>query len=57
MVEPKKSNKGWKREDQYMFSKRKSGPAKAKNSKGDAQKVLVRGIEIPKGQTQGQIAC
>ena len=40
-----------------MFSKRRSGPAEAKKSKGDAQKVLVRGPKIPKVQDQGEIAC
>ena len=40
-----------------MFSKKRSGPAEAKKRKLDAQKVLVRGLDIPKGQAQGEIAC
>ena len=38
-------------------SQKINGPVEAKKSKGDAQKVLVRGPEIPKGQAQGEIAC
>ena len=38
-------------------SQKRSGPAESKKSKGDAQKVLVRGLEIPKGKPQGEIAC
>ena len=38
-------------------SQKRSGPTEAKKSKGDAQKVLVRGPNIPKGQAQGEIAC
>ena len=40
-----------------VCSQNRSGPAEAKKSKGDAQKVLVRGPEIPKGQERGEIAC
>ena len=40
-----------------MFSKKRSGPAEAKKNKLNAQKVLVRGLEIPKGKYQGEIAC
>ena len=39
-------------------SQNKSGPIESKHKrKGDAQKVLVRGPKIPKGQAQGEIAC
>ena len=36
---------------------KRSGPVEPMKSKGDAQKVLVRGPEILKGQAQGEIAC
>ena len=38
-------------------SQRRRGPVEAKKRKRDAQDVLVRGLEIPKGQVQGEIAC
>ena len=40
-----------------VCSQKWSGPAEAKKRKQYAQKVLVRGPEIPKGQAQGEIAC
>ena len=38
----------------HVLKRKRSGPAKSKKRKGDDQKVLVRGPEIPKGQAQGE---